>query len=76
MAASVIDDMEDVVEPKAGRGLDAYGFELVTSDEDDEVEDEAEAEAEEEGATVDVNVRYRDHDPVRAYLREIVKSPC
>jgi len=74
VAASVIDDMEDVVEPKAGRGLDAYGFELVTNDEDDEADAEDEAE-EESGATVDVNVRYRDHDPVRAYLREIVKVP-
>src|SRR3954454_2111205 len=76
VAASVIDDMEDVVESKAGPGLDPYGFELVTTnDEDEEAEASAEEDAEEEGTTVDVNVRYRDHDPVRAYLREIVKVP-
>jgi RNA polymerase primary sigma factor len=75
VAASVFDDMEDVVEPKAGPGLDAYGFELVTNDEDDEAESHVEEESEDDGATVDVNVRYRDHDPVRAYLREIVKVP-
>jgi len=75
VAASVIDDMEDVVEPKADHGLDAYGFELVASDEDDEAEGHVEEESEDEGATIDVNVRYRDHDPVRAYLREIVKVP-
>src|SRR3954447_16649335 len=68
--------MEDVVEPRADRGLDAYGFELVTTEEDDEAEASAEEEdSEDDGATVDVNVRYRDHDPVRAYLREIVKVP-
>ncbi len=32
-----------------------------------------EAEADESGPTIDVGVRHRDHDPVRAYLREIGK---
>src|SRR5262249_32701866 len=69
VAASVIDDMEDVAEPMANGGLDAYGFELVTTDEDDD--DEAKATVaddsdDDEGATVDVHGRHRHHQPGRA----------
>src|SRR4051794_14753865 len=68
------ENVEDETEAEDSRELDAYGFELV----DDEAEDDDEAEttsAAEEQPTVAVHVPYRDDDPVRAYLREIVKVP-
>jgi len=48
------------------------GFDAVDDDEDDDAFDEADEPA---GPTIDVAVRHRDHDPVRAYLREIGKVP-
>ena len=55
-------------------GLEVIGFDAVDEEEEDEasrsrVEDAA------AGPTIDVGVRHRDHDPVRAYLREIGKVP-
>jgi RNA polymerase primary sigma factor len=63
-------DADDTTE---AHGLQVIGFDAVDAeDEDDLFEDEAEEPA---GPTIDVAVRHRDHDPVRAYLREIGKVP-
>ena len=70
---SRIRNLEDEADAEESRELDAYGFELV--DEAEEEEAEATPEAAEEAPTVAVHVPYRDDDPVRAYLREIVKVP-
>ncbi len=64
------ENLEDEAEAEESSELDAYGFEIVDEDEDEEDEAEATAEA---APTVAVHVPYRDDDPVRAYLREIVK---
>ena len=66
----------DAADPAEGEadGVPALGFDPVDEDADDE--DEVEVVADEErGPTIDVNVRHRDHDPVRAYLREIGRVP-
>jgi RNA polymerase primary sigma factor len=69
------DHLEDEADAEDSRELDAYGFELVDEAEEED-EDEAEAApVAEERPTVAVHVPYRDDDPVRAYLREIVKVP-
>jgi len=75
-----IEHMEDDAETIAKRGLDAYGFELVDEADDDdapavagEIEDDDEDAV--EAPTVAVHVPFREDDPVRAYLREIVKVP-
>jgi hypothetical protein len=65
------ENLEDEAEAEESSELDAYGFEIVDEDEDEE--DEATPEAAEQAPTVAVHVPYRDDDPVRAYLREIVK---
>jgi RNA polymerase primary sigma factor len=67
------ENLEDEADAEESPELDAYGFELVDEAEDDEAE--ATPEAAEEAPTVAVHVPYRDDDPVRAYLREIVKVP-
>src|SRR4051812_8774583 len=67
------ENLEDEADAEDSRELDAYGFELVDEDEEDEAE--ATTESAEEAPTAAVHVPYRDDDPVRAYLREIVKVP-
>src|SRR5689334_12522682 len=67
------ENLEDEADAEDSRELDAYGFELVDEAEEDEAE--ATEERAEEAPTVAVHVPYRDDDPVRAYLREIVKVP-
>jgi RNA polymerase primary sigma factor len=54
---------------------DHVAFDVVEDEAIDEAELEVEAEDEEAGPTIDVGVRHRDHDPVRAYLREIGRVP-
>ena len=49
------------------------GFDAVDEDEDDDSRTTARGAG--AGPTIDVGVRHRDHDPVRAYLREIGKVP-
>ena len=62
----------DADETTEAHGLQVIGFDAVDDDEDDDAFDEAD---EPSGPTIDVAVRHRDHDPVRAYLREIGKVP-
>jgi RNA polymerase primary sigma factor len=62
----------DAEETTEAHGLQVIGFDAVDDDEDDDAFDEAD---EPSGPTIDVAVRHRDHDPVRAYLREIGKVP-
>jgi len=62
----------DAEENTEAHGLQVIGFDAVDDDEDDDAFDEAD---EPSGPTIDVAVRHRDHDPVRAYLREIGKVP-
>src|SRR5690242_12751259 len=54
---------------------DHVAFDVVEDEAIDEAEIELESEDAEAGPTIDVAVRHRDHDPVRAYLREIGKVP-
>jgi RNA polymerase primary sigma factor len=55
---------------------DHVAFDVVEDEPIDEAELEIEeADDEEAGPTIDVGVRHRDHDPVRAYLREIGRVP-
>ena len=63
-------DADDVLEKT---GLDVVGFDAVDEEEEDVFEEPVEGPA--AGPTIDVGVRHRDHDPVRAYLREIGKVP-
>jgi RNA polymerase primary sigma factor len=53
--------------------FDAVDEPDVVDEELEELEDEEDEE--ERGPSIDVGVRHRDHDPVRAYLREIGKVP-
>ena len=53
-------------------GLAGAGFEVVDGVEDDLALDD---DGEDDGPSIDVSVRHRDHDPVRAYLREIGRVP-
>jgi RNA polymerase primary sigma factor len=48
----------------------AVGFDPIDDDDDDEFDAD-----DDHGPTIDVGVRHRDHDPVRAYLREIGRVP-
>jgi RNA polymerase primary sigma factor len=61
-------ESDDVDVP--GDALVALGFDPVDDPAEAIVEEDVEVE-EGRGPTIDVNVRHRDHDPVRAYLREI-----
>ncbi len=66
-----------------GLEIDETEPDLVRADDDvvtigfDPIDEEEETEAldPEEGPSIDVGVRHRDHDPVRAYLREIGRVP-
>ncbi len=64
-------DVEEVLEKS---GLEVIGFDAVDEEEEDVFEEPA-PEGPAAGPTIDVGVRHRDHDPVRAYLREIGKVP-
>ena len=55
-------------------GLEVIGFDAVDEEEEDVLEEPVVVEPG-AGVTIDVAVRHRDHDPVRAYLREIGKVP-
>jgi RNA polymerase primary sigma factor len=63
-------DVDDVLEKT---GLEVIGFDAVDEEEEDVFEEPVEGPV--AGPTIDVGVRHRDHDPVRAYLREIGKVP-
>jgi RNA polymerase primary sigma factor len=67
-----LDADETEHEPVRADGVVADAFDPI--DEDDEDAEELEAD-DEGGPTIDVGVRHRDHDPVRAYLREIGRVP-
>jgi RNA polymerase primary sigma factor len=64
----------DADEPEA-HGLQVVGFDAVDEDEDDDAFEDDEEDRPGARPTIDVAVRHRDHDPVRAYLREIGKVP-
>jgi RNA polymerase primary sigma factor len=71
---------EDGLEP--GPLLEAVAFDEVDVVEDDIFDDgpapvaaDVDEDEVEAGPSIDVGVRHRDHDPVRAYLREIGKVP-
>jgi RNA polymerase primary sigma factor len=77
-------DRFDYIDPAAGEpveaddtteahGLQVIGFDPVDEDEEDDALEEDDEER--TRPTIDVAVRHRDHDPVRAYLREIGKVP-
>ena len=55
-------------------GLEVIGFDAVDEEEEDVFEEPVVVDPA-AGVTIDVAVRHRDHDPVRAYLREIGKVP-
>ena len=55
-------------------GLEVIGFDAVDEEEEDVFEEPWSSDPA-AGVTIDVAVRHRDHDPVRAYLREIGKVP-
>ncbi len=61
--------------PVAGAPVEAepFGFDLVSEPEVEE--DDEDLIAAPGRVTIDVGVRHRDHDPVRAYLREIGRVP-
>ena len=64
-------DADPVADP-----LEAFGFDTVEDDPHDEDDDAEDIElVGASGPSIDVGVRHRDHDPVRAYLREIGKVP-
>ena len=73
MHAAAVDAGRCRRDPASRHGLEVIGFDAVDEEEEDEVFEDAGGPA--AGPTIDVNVRHRDHDPVRAYLREIGKVP-